>query len=707
MSEPVVSHYRACHLCEAICGLEIRTQGEQILSIKGDPDDPFSRGHICPKATALEDLHVDPDRLRRPVAKTPEGDWQEISWEAAFERVAEALASIQERHGNDSVGVYYGNPNAHNYGSMTHAGVFRKALQSRITFSATSLDQLPHHLAAWGMYGHQHLLPIPDIDRTRFMLIIGANPLDSNGSIMTVPDVKKRLRAIQQRGGRFVVIDPRRTETAAIADEHLFIRPGSDAFLLLAMIHTLFSEGLVKLGHLADRVDSLAEVETLVRDFSAELAEARTGIAAADILELARQMVREEGAVCYGRMGTSVQEFGGICQWAIQLINILSGNLDREGGALVCSPAFGYVGRGEGGAGSLGRWTSRVRGLPEFGGELPAAVMAEEILTPGEGQLRALVTIAGNPVLSSTNGTGLDKALETLEYKVAIDFFINETTRHADVILPPTGPLEHDHYDLAFNRLAVRNVTRMNEPVFEPPEGALHDWQILNGLGVALAARKGVEVKPLPAPDQLVDLGIQSGLYSEALGHPMALSMDKIREHPHGLDLGPLRPSLIERLNTANGRIQLLPEFIAADLPRLARAARAPLPQDLLLIGRRHVRSNNSWLHNSHRLVKGKPRWKLLMHPDDMAERKLRDDDQVEIASRVGAVVTQVSACEDIMPGVVCLPHGWGHQRAGVRLRVASRQQGVSINDLTDDQFVDELCGNAALNGVPVTVTAA
>ena len=646
MNEPIISHYRACHLCEAICGLEIKTQGEKILSIKGDKEDPLSRGHICPKATALEDLHLDPDRLRKPVKKTADGDWQEISWEEAFESVAEGLAAIQERYGNDSVGVYAGNPNVHNYGSMTHASVLRKALQSKITFSATSLDQLPHHLAAWGMYGHQQCLPIPDIDRTHFMLIIGGNPLASNGSMMTVPDVKKRLQAIQQRGGQFVVIDPRRTETAAIADEHLFIRPGSDAYLLMGMIHTLVVEGILNLRHLADRVDSLAEIEAVAQEFTPELAETRTGIAADKVRELARQMIREEGAVCYGRMGASVQQFGSICQWAIQVINILSGNLDREGGALVCSPAFGYIAKGETGAGSLGRWTSRIRGLPEFGGELPAATMEEEILTPGEGQLRGMLTIAGNPVLSSTNGTGLDRALDSLEFMVSIDFFINETTRHADIILPPTGPLEHDHYDLAFNRLAVRNITRINEPVFDPPEGCLHDWQIMNGLGVALAKRKNLEVKPLPAPDLLIDFGIQAGFYGEAKGHSLALTMDKIRQYPHGLDLGPLRPSLTERLNTANGRIQLLPEFILSDLPRLRRVAKEQQEDGLLLIGRRHVRSNNSWLHNSHRLVKGKPRWKLQMHPLDMAERNLHDDDLVEISSRVGAVVTQVSASE-------------------------------------------------------------
>ncbi|AQA19254.1 dehydrogenase [Halioglobus japonicus] len=707
MTDDVISHYRACHLCEAICGVEIKTQGEQILSIKGDKDDPFSRGHICPKATALEDLHYDPDRLRMPMKKLADGSWQEIEWDEAFATVADRLADIQARYGNDTVAIYAGNPNVHNYGSMTHSGVVRKALQSRVTYSATSLDQLPHHLAAWAMYGHQQCLPIPDIDRTQFMLIIGGNPLASNGSIMTVPDVKNRLKAIQSRGGRFVVIDPRRTETAAIADEHLFIRPGSDVFLLMAMIHTLINEDLVDLGHLAAHIDHLDELPEIVSAFTPELAESKTGIPAATVRDLAREMINAEGAVCYGRMGASVQQFGALCQWAIQVINILSGNLDREGGALVCSPAFGYITRGEKGAGSLGRFTSRVRGLPEFAGELPAVTMAEDILTPGEGQLRAMMTIAGNPVLSASNGRRLDEAFESLDFMVSIDFFINETTRHADIILPPTGPLEHDHYDLAFNRLAVRNVTRMNEAVFEPAPGALHDWQIMNGLGVALAARKELDAKPLPAPDVLIDMGIQAGFYGEQQGHALALTLDKIRAHPHGLDLGPLQPSLTERLGTESGKIALVPDYVTADMPRLAEVAQTQSDDGLLLIGRRHVRSNNSWMHNSHRLVKGKPRWKLFMHPQDMAERNLSDDDTVEIRSRVGSVVTQVTATDDMMLGVVCLPHGWGHQRSGVKLSVASQQAGVSINDLTDDQFVDEVSGNAALNGVPVTVTAA
>jgi len=467
MPTDVQTHYRACNLCEAICGLEIKTQGDQVLSIKGDKNDPLSRGYICPKGTAMEDIYTDPDRLRLPVKK--QGDsWVEISWEEAFSTVAEKLTAIQEQHGQDSVAFYAGNPNVHNYGSMTHASVLRKAVQTKTHFSATSLDQLPHHLTSLSLFGHQSLIPVPDIDHTNYMLIIGGNPLASNGSIMTVPDVPKRLKAIQQRGGRFVVIDPRRTETAEIADQHLFIRPGTDAFLLMAMLNTLFAENLVHTGHLTDLLVGVDEVRSACESFTPELAEQRSGVAAEQIRQLARDMANIEGAVCYGRMGVSVQVYGTLCQWAIHMINILTHSLDVRGGMMASSPAFGFVKPGESGAGHFAAFHSRVSGLPEFAGELPATVMAEEMLTEGDGQIRALVSIAGNPVLSAPNGQQIDQALDGLDFMVSLDFYINETTQHADIILPPTSALEHDHYDIAFHRLAVHNTARFNEPVFEP-----------------------------------------------------------------------------------------------------------------------------------------------------------------------------------------------------------------------------------------------
>jgi anaerobic selenocysteine-containing dehydrogenase len=699
------THFRACHLCEAICGLEIRTRGDQVVSIKGDKKDPLSRGYICPKATALQDIHTDPDRLKWPVKRVG-NDWVQISWPAAFDWVATELVRIQNKNGSNSVGLYAGNPNVHNYGSLTHGGLLRKVLQTKSNYSATSLDQLPHHLVSYWLYGHQSLLPIPDIDHTDFLLIIGANPLASNGSIMTVPDVGKRLKAIQQRGGKFVVLDPRRSETAEAADQHHFIKPGSDAFLLMAIIHILFAENLVKRTHLTDLLDGMDEVEHWVQRFTPEMAESQTGISADAIYQLARALAETERSVCYGRMGVSTQAFGTLCHWGIQVINILIGALDSRGGSLMASPAFGFIKRGGRGAGHFARWHSRVSAQPEFSGELPSSVLAEEILTQGEGQIRALVTMAGNPVLSAPNGRGMDQALSDLDFMVSIDLYINETTRHANVILPPTGPLEHDHYDLAFHRLAVHNTARFNEPIFPPEQGTLHDWEILNSLAQSIAEQKKLDFKPLPSPDLVIDHGIRNGYYGEASGHALSLTLDAIKQHPHGLDLGPLTPSLSQRLCTESGRIQLKADCIVDELDRLSAMSKSVPHEGLLLIGRRHIRSNNSWMHNYHRLVKGKPRWQLLMHPDDLIKRGLEDGASVKIQSRTGEVVTTVIASDQMMQGVVSLPHGWGHQREGIKTHIAAKQAGVSCNDLTDDKYVDSISGNAAFNGVPVTVEA-
>ena len=706
MPEPVSTHYRACHLCEAICGLEIKIQGDEIISIKGDKNDPVSHGFICPKATAIADIHNDPDRLRNPVKRVGDG-WQEISWDEAIDLTAHKLVETQERHGANAVGFYAGNPGVHNYGNMTHGALLRRAVKTRNNFSATSLDQLPHHLAAYSMYGHQFFLPIPDIDHTDLMVILGGNPIASNGSLMTMPNAPKRFKALQARGGRLVVIDPRRTETAEIADEHHFIRPGTDAFLLMAIIHTLFADDLINTGHLSPFLDGLETVRQAASPFTLELAESQTGVAEATIRALAHDLANTEKAVLYGRMGVSVQEFGALCQWAIQVVNILTGALDSRGGALLTSPAFAYVTKGAPGVGHFNRFQSRVSGLPEFAGELPAVTMAEEILTEGEGQIRAMVTIAGNPLISSVNGGELDTAFQSLEFYVAIDFYINATTRHADVILPPTSSLEHDHYDLAFLRLAVHNSARYNPPIFEPEEGALHDWEIFNQLSARISELKGLDFTPTPAPDQVIADGIQAGHYGAAQQPDVSLTMDKIKAEPHGLDLGPLVPGITERLATDNGLINMAPDFYIEDLPRLLAAQSSVQNGELLLIGRRHIRSNNSWMHNYHRLVKGKPRWQLMMHPDDLAKRGIEDDAEVTIESRVGSVTTKVVATDEVMPGVVSLPHGWGHRKQGVKLEIASQQQGVNCNELTDDKLFDQVCGNAALNGVPVTVTLA
>lgn len=697
-------HHRACHLCEAICGLtiEITTQegaGARITSIKGDALDSFSRGHICPKAVALQDIQNDPDRLRQPMLRVG-SEWQPIEWQAAFELIAERLFAIQQRHGQNAVAVYQGNPSVHNYGLMTHSNYFLGLLKTRNRFSATSVDQLPHHLSSHLMYGHGLLLPIPDIDHTDFMLILGGNPLASNGSIMTVPDVEKRLKAIQARGGKVVVVDPRRSETAAIADQHLFVRPGGDAALLFGVLNTLFEERLTRDSHLP--VDGLDEVRQAITHLSAEAMSPRCGVPAEQIRQLARDFASADKAVCYGRMGISTQSFGTLCHWLVQLINLVTGNLDRVGGALCTEPAVDLVSSTSGG--HFNRWQSRVSGLPEYAGELPVSALAEEMLNEGEGQVRALITVAGNPVLSTPNGRKLEQALEGLEFMLSIDLYINETTRYADLILPSTSALENDHYDTTFNMFAVRNVTRFNRAILEKPEGAFHDWEIFVGLAQAFAAKAELELKPTLPPAQMIDRGLRAGLYGDATEHK--LSLETLRDHPHGLDLGALKPNLQPRLKTANQRIQAAPDVILADLARFT-AVQAPQVGELLLIGRRHVRSNNSWMHNYHRLVKGKPRHQLLMHPDDLSSRGLSDGQWVRVSSRVGVVEVQVLASVEMMPGVVSLPHGWGHARPGVHMGIASDQPGVSANDLTDERQLDALSGNAVLNGVPVHVAAA
>lgn len=697
-------HHRACHLCEAICGLTLETtQAEDgslaITSIKGDPLDTFSRGHICPKAVALQDIQNDPDRLHQPMLRVG-SEWQPIAWEDAFALVAEKLAGIQARYGQNSVAVYQGNPSVHNYGLMTHSNYFLGLLKTRNRFSATSVDQLPHHLSSHLMYGHGLLLPIPDIDHTDFMLILGGNPLASNGSIMTVPDVEKRLKAIQARGGKVVVVDPRRSETAAIADQHLFVRPGGDAALLFGLLNTLFAENLTRASHLP--VDGLDDVRRAIAGFTAEAMSRQCALPAEQIRQLARDFAAADRAVCYGRMGVSTQAFGTLCHWLVQLINLVTGNLDRPGGALCTTPAVDLVASTSGG--HFNRWQSRVSGRPEYGGELPVSALAEEMLTEGEGQIRALVTVAGNPVLSTPNGRQLEQALDGLEFMVSVDLYINETTRYADLILPSTSALENDHYDTTFNMFAVRNVSRFNRAILPKPDGALHDWEIFVGLAKAFAAHTGVALKPTLPPAQMIDFGLRAGVYGDASSHQLSVAM--LAEHPHGVDLGPLTPNLVARLKTANGRVQAAPAVILADL---ARFAAQPLPpaDELLLIGRRHVRSNNSWMHNYHRLVKGKPRHQLLMHPEDLARRQLSDGQRVKVSSRIGMIEVEVAASLDMMPGVVSLPHGWGHGRPGVQMTIASRQPGASVNDLTDERQLDELSGNAALNGVPVHVAAA
>ena len=700
------THHRVCHLCEAMCGLVIQTEGDKVTDVRGDKDDPLSRGHVCPKAVALQDIHEDPDRLRKPMKRirTAPGEYQhvEIEWSEALDLAADALASTIEKQGIDAIGAYFGNPAVHNYGMLTHQRNLFRHIRTRNRFSATSVDQLPHHLVSLWCFGHMLLHPIPDVDRTHYFLMLGANPLASNGSIWTVPDVRQRLKDLKSRGGKLVVVDPRRTETAELASEHLFIQPGSDAAFLLAMIHVLFRDDLVAPGPLGDFTDGLDEVAAAVSELSPDWAAPLTGIEADDIVRIAHELAEAEAGICYGRMGVSTQAYGALCQWAIQVINVATGHLDKPGGSLFTRPAMDQVVNTN--PGGFGRFASRGRGLPEFNYELPAATMVDEIRTEGEGQIRLMFTGAGNPVLSTPNGRALDEALEEVDFMISVDPALNETTRHADVILPPTSPLEHDHYDIAFHNLAIRNTARYSPAVFEKPEGALHDWEIFSELGARVAARLNLEPMPTYPPDRMVDAALKSGPYGEHTD--WQLSIDKLKAHPSGIDLGPLEPSCPERLQTPNQRIQLAIPEVLADIERFVKDTDVA-GDHYRLIGRRHVRDNNSWMHNHHRLMKGKPRCQLLMHPDDVAKEGWQSGMVVTIESRVGAIDAELAASDEMMPGVVSLPHGYGHGLAGTRGEVASRHAGVSCNDITDEQFVDQLSGNAAVNGVSVRLSAA
>ena len=742
-------HYRACNLCEAICGIEIRSRRpEQVetrnskletrnwLDIRGDKDDPFSRGYICPKAVALQDLHYDKDRLKYPVRRTPQG-WQRIGWEEAFDEVAFHLKRVHAKHGRNSIATYLGNPTVHNYGAMLFAPGFLRSLHTRNRFSATSVDQLAHHLSAYLMFGHQLLLPVPDIDRTKFFLILGANPAVSNGSMMTAPGMSRRLQEIRQRGGKVILIDPRFTETARLADRHVFIKPGTDVLLLLALLHVVFEEGLTRPGPLAAFTKGVESIGKLVAEFPPEKVAAITGIDSDQIRLLAREFAAAESAVCYGRIGVSTQEFGAACQWLINVLNIVTGNLDRPGGAMFTLPAFDPITAPQSLSprGSYARWHSRVRKLPEFSGELPVVTLAEEILTEGPGQIKALVTSAGNPVLSTPNGRQMDGALAGLEFMVSIDPYINETTRHAHVILPPSTSLERAHYDVAFHVLAVRNTTKFSPALFQPDGETRHDWEIFFELQTRME-RSGVlgrvkrkVLKRFFGPERILDLGLRFGPYGAKLNpFSQGLTLRKLKQAVHGIDLGPLVPCLPERLRTADKRIELAPDVLVKDVERvkaklidwdrdwdrgrLGRQGSLPSSPNgshdsnghLLLIGRRQLRSNNSWMHNSQRLLRGKPQCTILMHPADAAQRHLHAGERVSVRSGVGSAVVPIEISEEMMPGVVSIPHGWGHDRLGIQLEVAQQHAGGSINDVTDDLRIDALCGTAAFNGTWVEV---
>ncbi|MGN9918597.1 molybdopterin oxidoreductase family protein [Micromonospora palomenae] len=729
--------YRTCPLCEATCGLTLTIADDRVTHARGDREHVFSHGFVCPKGAAFPQLLADPDRLRRPLLRV-DGTLREVGWDEAFAAVEAGLTAARAG-GRDAVAAYLGNPTVHTMAGGLYAGPLLRALSTRNVFTASTVDQMPKHVSSGYLYGDPNTIPVPDLDRTDLLVLLGANPWESNGSLCTAPDFPGRLRALQARGGRFLVVDPRRTRTAAAADEHLPIRPGTDALLLFALVHTLFDENLVRLGRLAEHVTGLDDVRELATAFAPERVADRCAVPAPRIRQLARELAAAPTAAVYGRVGTCTVAFGTLTSWLVDVVNVLTGNLDRPGGAMFPLAAHQRTrAAGPGKGFRTGRWASRVRGLPEVKGELPVATLADEIETPGEGRIRALITVAGNPVLSTANSERLDRALASLDFMVSVDPYLNETTRHADVVLPPPDPARAGHYDFAFLTLAVRNVASYSPPVLPLAPDSLDECDILARLTLIAAGqgagadpaglheqllgqvladaaealdRPAEELRALVAGDRpaerLLDARLRLGAYGDRFGQrPDGLSLIRLLEHPHGVDLGALRPRLPEVLRTPSGTVELCPPPIAADVARL-RAARDAPPEGFVLVGRRHLRSNNSWMHNVPALVKGRDRCTLQVHPEDAAKLGLAAGEDARVTSRVGSLVVAVEVTPDTMPGVVSLPHGWGHDVPGTRQAVARAHAGVNSNVLTDETAVDPLSGNVVLNGIPVRVQPA
>ncbi len=733
-------HHRICPLCEACCGLEIKVQQGKVISIRGHEADVLSKGYICPKAVALKDLHEDPDRLRTPLIKR-NGVFEEASWDEAYAEIARRLPPLMAQHGRNATAVVVGNPSAHKIGLLTYFGKLARALGTRNVFSASTLDQMPKQLSSGLMFGHWLSVALPDMSRTDYLLVLGANPLVSNGSMWTVPDFRGKAKALQARGGRMVVIDPRRTETAAVADAHHFIRPNSDVFLLAAMVHTLFADGLVKLGAVADWVNGVTAVQQAVAPFTPEAVAARCGIAAGTIHALTRELAAAPRAAVYARIGTCTQEYGTLSSWLVDVLNTLTGNLDRTGGVLFAkSAAFATNTAGKPGVGkgvSTGRHHARVSGAPEVYGELPITCMAEEMETPGEGQIRALFTVATNPVLSSPNGPRLAKALDQLDFMVSMDIYLNETTRHADVILPGVSPLEDFHYDVAFPQLSWRNHARYSPPVFPAAADQPEEWQTLLKLA-AIVQGKGADVdadtlddaqfaedaqrlfgphadavihatQGLKGPQRTLEVALRSGPYGDQWGRkPDGLTLAKVQASnaAGGIDLGELQSRIPEMLRTPSGKVELAPPLLLQNLERATQDLRG-LEPDLVIIGRRDVRTNNSWMHNLPVLAKGPFRCTALVHPKDAQRLGLQDGGMTEIHNGPRNVQAQVHISDEMMPGVVSLPHGWGHNLPGAKLRLAAERPGTNLNALLDDQLRDPLSGNAVLGGVAITMRPA
>jgi anaerobic selenocysteine-containing dehydrogenase len=730
-------HHRICPFCEACCGLELTVADGRVEKIRGHAADVFSGGYLCPKGVALKDLHEDPDRLRTPLIRR-HGQFVEATWEEAFAEIDRRLQAIIAKHGPDAVALTLGNPVVHKAGLLLYGPRLGRALGSKNVYSASTLDQMPKHLSSGLMFGDWLSIPVPDIERTDFLLMLGANPMVSNGSLWTVPNFRDKAKALRARGGRLIVVDPRRTETAKAADQHIFIRPGGDVFLLLGMAQVLFAEKLVRLGRLASNVAGLEELERAVVSFTPEHVAARCGITAETIRTLARSLAAAERGVIYGRIGTCTQEYGTLCNWLIDALNILTGHFDEPGGAMFPKAAafqtntIGKPGIGKGV--TTGRRRSRVSGAPEVLGEFPMSCLAEEIDTPGEGQVRGLITVASNPVLSSPNGARLAAAMDSMEFMVSLDVYLNETTRHAHVILPGSSPLEDEHYDVAFSQLSYRNHARYSRPVFPRAAGQPEEWQVLlqligivQGKGAtadidriddelvtedlrriagerardilkAMAGRHGVE--------RLLDLGLRTGPYGDQFGaKPEGLNLDKVKAAEGGIDLGLLAPRIPEVLRTPSGKIELAPPMLIADLERPADDLERAVPE-LVIVGRRQLHSNNSWMQNLPVLAKGAAQCTALVNPADAVRLGLEDGSRARISNDGRAIEVEVEITDEMMPGVVSLPHGWGHDQPGARMEVAAANPGANLNALMDENHRDPLSGNSVLSGVEVQMSA-
>ena len=719
------THYRTCHLCETMCGIAVDYRGDEILSIRGDQDHVLSKGNICPKSSGLQDVHTDPDRLRKPIKKV-DGEWHEIGWEEAFDEVATRLADIQRRHGLDSIASYTGRSIAHNIGALLTVMPTRMLMRTKSVYTASTVDQQPHNFVWYFMFGHQFMATIPNLDRTDYYLMLGTNPKISNGAQMaTGANVYKKLDAVRARGGQVVLIDPRRTETAEHCTEHHFIRPSTDALFLMGLVKMIFEKGLATPGRLADHIVGWDKMEPIAREFDLEQIANATGIAAADIERIAVELASARSAICYGRTGLSMQEFGGLCNWLMMVINIITGNMDEPGGMTFPLPAIDPLDTIDGARGSWDRYRSRVSGRPEFAGEFPVSVLAEEIMTPGEGQIRGLMSIAGNGALSLPNGKLFEEALDELEFMVSFDMYLNETTRHADIILPPVGPFEKGHYDLFYQTYNTINWTAYNPPLFEPEAPGYTDFEIIGEVLKRLVIKRtrnpfkklfaeivGGIVRRWVTLERILDLGLRFGPYGAGLNpfNKEGLTLKKLKENPHGVFIGEHKRCLPERLFHKDKKIHLVPDVIVADIPRLKQRwfgseRDSPSEFDMVIVGRLQRRTLG-WMHNSQRLVKGKDTCTLYIHPDDASPRGIEDGSVVSVSSAAGSIQLPAEITDSVMPGVVCMPPLWGHNRAGTRRAVANAHPGASMNDITNQKVMDQLTGNAVVHGVPVKVEA-